>query len=330
MQRAWTYCCILAVSSLLVVSLLLISSSNPLQYQNPETIQEDFEKDFGEWTPDAQVPPDPKNPGHLVEWNITRAADKANSGQYSVKLFIDGWADDGTIWIERKTGVRKNSQIQVKVSFVFHSEEESFNTMAVVCAYAGVGKPAVEEDFAVVGSANKVAGWKNYTYATTFQTGSSEEVWVAVGISVRWESYMTYYIDDVQVETRYERSPPIGSGELEVTTDRTMYQEADNMTITIKNASNQTVWFGSTAYGVSFEKRDEDGWVFHSSVCGAEVVVSLGSSQTKQIVVQLSNTDRPFTPGEYRVLSSGWIEQGTEYTQIEGYSEFRISVAQDT
>ena len=289
-------------------------------------MREDFENDLGEWTPNAQVPPDPSNPGQLVEWNITRATDKANSGKYSVKLFIDGWADDGTIWIQRKIGMKNNSQIQVKVSFQFYSEEESSNTMAVVCAYGGVRKPAVEEDFVVLGPANEIAGWKNYTYTTMLKTGFSEEIWVAVGISVRWESYMTYYIDDVEVETRYDQSSPNGAEELEVTTDKTMYQEGDNMTITIRNASNQAVWFGSPAYGVSFEKWDKDKWVFHSSICGAEVIVNLEPEQTRQITVRLSNIDQPFSCGEYRILSSGWTEQDNLHVQIWGCSEFIIEV----
>ncbi|MEM2108553.1 MAG: hypothetical protein QXL10_04645 [Candidatus Bathyarchaeia archaeon] len=45
--------------------------------------------------------------------------------------------------------------------FWLFSEQESFNTVAVVVAYAGTTKPAVEEDFAVVGAENEATGWKN-------------------------------------------------------------------------------------------------------------------------------------------------------------------------
>jgi len=47
-----------------------------------------------------------------------------------------------------------------------------------------------------------VAGWKEYTYTTILLTGSSNEVWVAVGITVGWETEMTYNIDDVSVTLR--------------------------------------------------------------------------------------------------------------------------------
>jgi hypothetical protein len=33
----------------------------------------------------------------------------------------------------------------------------------------------------------------------TLETDSSGEFWVAIGISVRWETEMTYNLDDVEV-----------------------------------------------------------------------------------------------------------------------------------
>lgn len=165
-----------------------------------QTIEEKFEDGFGEWVADADVPEDPNNPGHFIMWNITRVMGPAHSGEYSLKFFIDGSQDDGTIWIERKIAVKENTQAKVNVSLEFYSESESFNTIADVCTYVGTRNPEVEEDLSVLGSANEVAGWKNYTYTTTLNTGSNGEVWVAVGITVRWEAYMNYFIDDVELE----------------------------------------------------------------------------------------------------------------------------------
>ena len=172
-----------------------------LFYNASQTIKEDFENGFGEWAIDADVPPDPNNPGHFVEWSITRSTDVASSGQYSLKFFIDGRQDDGTIWIERKVAVQKGAQIQVSLSFDFYSDHESLaNTRAVICAYADVRKARTEEHFKVIGNANEVEGWKRYSYTANIDTGSSEEIWVALGISVRWETCMTYYIDNVEVK----------------------------------------------------------------------------------------------------------------------------------
>jgi hypothetical protein len=163
-------------------------------------ISEGFENGFGDWVAEADVPLDPANPGHFVEWNITRSTDISSSGQYSLKLFMDGRQDDGTIWIERKIAVQKNVRIHVNVSFNFYSQHESFNTIAAICAYVGVRNPEAEDDFSVIGNANEVEGWKKYSLTVDIDTGSSEEIWVALGISVRWETYMTYYIDDVDIE----------------------------------------------------------------------------------------------------------------------------------
>jgi hypothetical protein len=172
-----------------------------LFYNASQKIKEDFENGFGEWAIDADVPPDPNNPGHFVEWSITRSTDVASSGQYSLKFFIDGRQDDGTIWIERKVAVQKGAQIQVSLSFDFYSDHESLaNTRAVICAYAGIRKPETEEDFKVIGNANEVEGWKRYSYTANIDTGSSEEIWVALGLSVCWETHMTYYIDNVEVK----------------------------------------------------------------------------------------------------------------------------------
>jgi len=173
-----------------------------VQTSRPQTIRDDFENGFGKWIADSDVPLDPNNPGYSVEWRIERVTNVSISGQYSLKFFIDGRQDDGTIWIERRISAQKNSDIQVKVSFVFYSETESFNTIAVVCAYAGVRNPEAEADFTIVGPANEVAGWKDYVYTATVQTGSSEEIWVALGISVRWETRMAYNIDDVDIEIK--------------------------------------------------------------------------------------------------------------------------------
>lgn len=164
-----------------------------------QVIREDFEEGFGDWFADADVPLDPNNPGHYVEWSITRSTDVASSGQYSLKFFINGLQDDGTIWIERRILVREGAQVEVSISFDFYSDSESFNTIAVVCAYAGAREPRFEEDFTVIGNANEVKGWKRYDYTVKVNAGSSGEIWVALGISVRWETYMAYFIDNVEV-----------------------------------------------------------------------------------------------------------------------------------
>ncbi|MGB9842576.1 MAG: hypothetical protein ACPLKZ_07695 [Candidatus Bathyarchaeales archaeon] len=196
--------CIFVISAVAIaLSVGMINAFYSLSSR--QVITENFEQllgdeDFGEWAANSHVPFDPNRPGNTVEWHIRRASNVSRSGMYSAEFFIDGKQDDGTIWLERKINVTANAQLRVSVSFWLYSEQESFNTIAAVVAYAGTTKPTVEEDFAVVGTANEAAGWKKYVYTSTLNTDSSGEVWVAFGISVRWETYMTYYIDDVKIE----------------------------------------------------------------------------------------------------------------------------------
>jgi hypothetical protein len=184
---------IIVVVAVVIISVLQANTG-------ADVVTEDFEGDIGDWAVKGYVPQDPNNPGQTVEWHIIRVSNVSRSGTHSMEFFIDGRQDDGTIWLERKISARENAQIRVNVSFWLHSEQESVNTIAAVVAYAGNSKPQVEDDFAVVGAANEQAGWKNYAYTTDLTTDSNGEIWVSVGISVRWETFMTYYVDDVQIE----------------------------------------------------------------------------------------------------------------------------------
>ena len=196
-----------AIAVLLIAVVIAIIIILSVLYANlaPKVITDNFEQnigegDIGEWLIEGDAPQDPNNPGQTVQWHIRRVSNISHSGVHSVELFIDGKQDDGTIWLERKISVKKDAQIRISVSFWFYSEQESFNTIAAVIAYAGLVNPYAEDDFAVAGFANEVAGWKNYAYTSELATDSNGEAWVAVGISVRWETYMTYYIDDVRIE----------------------------------------------------------------------------------------------------------------------------------
>ena len=168
-------------------------------YPKPVRYSTDFEQGFGEWTKDADVPPDPNTPGHPVAWSVSRVASPAHSGQYSVEMYVDGRQDDGTVWIEKKLATENNSRIHVEVAFEFYSEQESFNVIAGVCAFVGISDPEAEADFTVIGNANEVTGWKRYNHSATLQTDSKGLVWVAVGITVRWETEMTYNFDDIEI-----------------------------------------------------------------------------------------------------------------------------------
>jgi hypothetical protein len=116
-----------------------------------------------------------------------------------VRLYIDGSQDDGTIWLQRKLALEPNTTRNVTLTFELWSPSESFNTLANFVGYVGTKNSTAEGNFQTLGSANLVEGWRTYTLNAPVQTGSSGEVYVAVGISAVWETVMTYYIDDVAV-----------------------------------------------------------------------------------------------------------------------------------
>lgn len=181
-----------------VVAWLLFPRLQPEQM----TLTDDFENTFGEWTLDSDVPPDPNNPGETVAWTIERVSNNSYSGTHSLLLQIDGRQDDGTIWIERKIELQPNSLKPVNLSFQLWSESESFNTIAVFVGYIGVENPEKESDFQVIDPANQVAGWKEYSLSKELNSGATGEVFVALGISVRWETEMSYYVDRTQIVVR--------------------------------------------------------------------------------------------------------------------------------
>ncbi len=187
--------------SLGTIALWLTGASClPPGNEEPIVFSDSFETGLTAWTQGSDVPDDPNNPGQPVAWSITQSTDQAIDGQYSARFFLDGQQDDGTIWLAREFDVTAGRTYAVTLSFSFWSETESFNTLAKVALYAGGKAPDVEADFNVDMAANEVAGWKTYTYIADATATSNGKIRVAFGISAVFETEMTYYIDDVEIE----------------------------------------------------------------------------------------------------------------------------------
>ena len=168
----------------------------------PIEFTDSFDNGLNQWTQGADVPLDPNNPGQTVAWSIEVSQDQAHSGHQSARMTLDGSQDDGTIWLQRAFDVSTGQAYTVSVSFWLWSESESFNTLAKAAAYAGPAAPVGEANFDVSQPANQVAGWRQYSYQFESAGNQTGELFVALGISVVWETQVTYYIDDVQVEIR--------------------------------------------------------------------------------------------------------------------------------
>lgn len=174
----------------------------------PFSLHEGFEQGLADWEQGSHVPDDPESLGQPVFWRIEASTEQAAEGQSSARFMLDGRQAEGTIWLMRALDVPADAAVQINLAFDLWSEDESFNLLANVAAYAGPGRPVVEEDF-VTEPANQVAGWKTYTYEFHLRSTAEGRAWVALGISAVWETQLNYYVDNVRV-----RVTRTGQGEL--------------------------------------------------------------------------------------------------------------------
>jgi len=189
--------------ALLVAAFALVGLVAGCFHETTVAFQERFEGGLGSWRQGSDVPEDPNNPGNPVAWFIEGSADRAAEGNRSARYFLDGRQDDGTIWLARSFQVPADRSVSITLSFQLWSESESFNTLAKAAAYAGPDAPAVERDFDTAQPANRAVGWETYSYDFQVDSGPEGAVWIAYGISVVWETEVTYYVDDVNVSLTF-------------------------------------------------------------------------------------------------------------------------------
>jgi len=185
---------------LLGVLLLTLSSAQVTGAARPLSLYsytESFEQSFGGWVPDHYLECEP-GCGNLI-WSITRSTDRAYQGIYSLKGYLDGTHDDGTIWVERSfnfSTLPPGTRV-VTLTFQFWSPVQgNINTWPVV-AFLGQSNPKTEADFTIVGQSNQVAGWKQYSLSKTMFISSTTSLWAAFGFGATWETPRTHYLDYV-------------------------------------------------------------------------------------------------------------------------------------
>lgn len=165
----------------------------------PVVFHEGFESGLEGWEQGADVPQDPNNPGQPVAWSIDASDEQAVEGTQSARFVLDGSQDDGTIWLARELQVPADTELVIDLTFDLWSTSESFNRLANVAAYAGLYPPEVETDFDTSQPANLAEGWQRYFYNFPVRSDAQGRLWVAVGISVVWETEVTYFIDGMQL-----------------------------------------------------------------------------------------------------------------------------------
>jgi hypothetical protein len=188
-----------AAMALVLATVLMAIAFGGCVSSSEIILKDGFEQGMGDWELGMDLPIDPET-DMPVQASAAISNERARSGDASVNLTIDGRQDDGTVWIMRSITVPSDGAINLKISFFVYSESESFNTIAHVVAYIGDDQPVNESSFEKLGPANPIEGWNEFVLEKKLD--SNGEIWIAVGISVAWETWMTYFIDDLNVASK--------------------------------------------------------------------------------------------------------------------------------
>jgi hypothetical protein len=187
-----------------IVTLVLATTLVAIAFggciSSSETIlQEGFEHGISKWEAGMDLPNDPETDVPVFA-SAAISTKLARSGEASMNITIDGRQDDGTVWIMRSVDFQSNEVIDLRIGFFVYSESESFNTIAHVVAYIGNDQPVNESSFERLGPANPAEGWNEFILEKKIDFNG--EMWIALGISVAWETWMTYYIDDISLASK--------------------------------------------------------------------------------------------------------------------------------
>jgi hypothetical protein len=170
-------------------------SPNPTQTptQRGELTNPSFEDGLTGWTIGRDLPEDPNDPGNPVPSTVEATTAQASVGARSVRMELDGSADDGTIWVAQ--GADFGSVDRVRVDC--YSAEATFNLLAELAVYIGPMPEGglSESDFDTNEQTGDHSGWKTYEYPVEF-TGTGV---VAVGMNVVWETTVERFFDEVRL-----------------------------------------------------------------------------------------------------------------------------------
>jgi len=112
-----------------------------------------------------------------------------------------------------------------------------------------------------------------------------------------------------------EPQPPKPPSEayLVITLDKEIYHQGEIRNITIKNISNETIWFTDTAHNLFFDRFNGVDWEFHDAMIGGLMMTPLEPGKTAWHTWPVGYAGCPYPPGRYRVGTHGV------------YAEFEVS-----
>lgn len=97
-----------------------------------------------------------------------------------------------------------------------------------------------------------------------------------------------------------------------ITLDKSLniYFPGDVIEITLKNVSNRSLFFTDNAYGLAFQRWDDNAWEYYESIRGEEMIIELTPGEEAQ-----ANFELGLYSGEE--FAPGWYEVGTQ-PQVDG------------
>lgn len=169
----------------------------PTPDPDPELSNPGFENDLRGWDAGQDLPEDPNEEGKKVPADYAPATNPSAEGSGSFYVYIDGSADDGTVWLQQPVDLAPHDTLSVEA---YWGDEPSANTLSKVAAYAGPFPEGdgglTESDFDTSQPVEDHEGWRPYEYSVDHDGPGL----VAVGISVVWETGISRYLDNVQLE----------------------------------------------------------------------------------------------------------------------------------
>ncbi|MFW6017938.1 MAG: hypothetical protein ACOCPX_03885 [Halapricum sp.] len=153
-----------------------------------------FESGLDGWTVGKDLPEKPGESDEKVDSDVEVVSSQASDGESALEIFIDGSADDGTVWVQQEADLSEVSTLKVDG----YSEQNSFNTVLEVSTYTGPVPEdgLVEADFTTDPSLWDHEGWKTYEYDVDHEgTGL-----VAVGLNIVWETSAAGILDNIRLE----------------------------------------------------------------------------------------------------------------------------------
>lgn len=189
------------ISVLMVIAVVIAICLSGCIGAETILLRDSFEDGWGDWQVDMDLPVDDYT-GQPVNASVVINNTFARTGNSSVQMSIDGKLDDGTTWIEQKIEIQEEGEISVEISFFVYSDSESFNVIAHPVAYVGTSQPENESGFSHLGNANVAEGWNQFSYEGQLTVDQNDSLWIALGITVAWETHMEYEIDDIDVRMK--------------------------------------------------------------------------------------------------------------------------------